>query len=243
MRKIIVSLLCSMAAFGFSTASNIIAIVPPTVEVTDSLKTHAGLQNVPEADFTKKLENVQFSTEETIDEFISWANENRLSNLTKTDLENILKLLDNNIDFAKKVALSTKEIQQAVTPAELAVKLNLPANPTAGSLTLYEARVWYSWQKATIKDMLDKTKSLEEQAIQAFTMRNEIKTTTRDIMKDRDIADFLNKSEPNKTWEDIVTNTTVNKGLSGNAVWEEIIESSMRGRAAVDTIFQIPIKK
>ncbi|MDR2992797.1 MAG: hypothetical protein LBV11_03030, partial [Bacillus cereus] len=182
-------------------------------------------------DYTKILEN-----------FVSWSKGNGLSNLSKADLENILQLLDNDINLAQKVALSTKEIQTASTLTELAAKLKLPVNPAVSSLTPYQARVWYSWRKASIRDMLDKTKSLEEQAKQAFNLRNEIRTGTRSVMKDKDIAEFLNKNEPNRIWEDMITNTK-NKGFSGDDVWEEIISSSMKGRDVVDNIFQIPINK
>lgn len=48
--------------------------------------------------------------------------------------------------------------------------------------------------------MLDKTKPLEVQAKQAFNMRNDIRTGTRHSMKDQDIAEFLDKLEPNRTW-------------------------------------------
>jgi hypothetical protein len=171
----------------------------------------------------------------TVDDLFSWANNDGLANLSKTDLGIILHTVDNNIDFAQRIVLATRDIQSAVSLSELASKLKLPVNPTTGSLTPYEARVWYSWRKANIKDMVDKTKSLEEQAKQAFNMRNEIRTKAREIMKDKDIADFLNSKETNMSWEQALEKYKDN--------YNDIIDGSMKGRLGVDNLFKLPKNK
>lgn len=110
------------------------------------------------------------------------------------------------------------------------------------SLTPYQTRVWYSWRKAKIGDLVDKTKSFELQAREAFTMRNDIGTGARRAMKDEDIANFLDSGEPNITWEQAVQ-SKINKGLSGDDIYKDIISSSMKGRPTVDNVFKIPTAK
>ena len=170
-----------------------------------------------------------------LDDLVSWASKNGLSNLTRTELDDIFKFVDNNFDFAKRVANSTKEIQSASTLTELAGKLNLPITPTAKSLTPYQTRVWYSWRKAKIRDMIDVSQTLENQAKQAFNMRNEIRIGAREAMKDADIADFLNTKEANRTWQQVYDY------YGGD--YNKIIDGSMKGRDFVDNIFQLPTVK
>jgi hypothetical protein len=61
-------------------------------------------------------------------------------------------------------------------------------------------------------------------------------------MKDTDIANFLNTKEPNKTWEQLVQEK-IDKGFTGDAIYQEIISSSMKGRPTVDNVFKIPTVK
>ncbi|RRJ86689.1 hypothetical protein EG240_15890 [Paenimyroides tangerinum] len=178
----------------------------------------------------------------TLDDFVFWASNNGFSHLSRTELDDIFKFVDNNFDFAKRVANSTKEIQSASSLTELAGKLNLSTNPASKSLTPYETRVWYSWRKANIENMIDKTQTLESQAKQAVNMRNEIRSGARQAMKDSDIADYLDTKELNKTWEQLVQEK-IDKGFIGNAIYEEIISSSMKGRPTVDNVFKIPLVK
>lgn len=140
----------------------------------------------------------------SLDDLVAWASNNGLSNLTRAELDEIYKFVDNNFDFAKRIANSTKEIQTASTLTDLAGNLNLPISPSAKSLTPYQARVWYNWRKSKISELINKSQTLENQAKQASNMRNEIRTGARDAMQDADIANFLNSKEANKTWEELL---------------------------------------
>lgn len=106
-------------------------------------------------------------------------------------------------------------------------------NDKAGTLSNIEARKWYLEQLAKIGDQIDKSLPLEQQAKQAFELRNQYRTEARALMADRKLADQLNASDPNQTWEEIV-NKTKAKRLSGDDVWNGIIESSMRSRQSVN---------
>jgi filamentous hemagglutinin len=95
-----------------------------------------------------------------------------------------------------------------------------------------EVRWWYLEQEAKIPQMIDKTAPLEQQAKQAFDLRNAFRSTARDAMIDQKAADMLRISEPNLTWEQAVQKYSVN--YSGDDVWKQIIEASMRSRSSVN---------
>mgnify|MGYP001658867278 FL=1 len=62
-----------------------------------------------------------------------------------------------------------------------------------------EARKRYLEQEEKIPDMIDKSLSLEDQAKQAFNLRNKFRTQTRELMADRKLAESLYKTDPNRT--------------------------------------------
>ncbi|MFA1744136.1 hypothetical protein ACDQ58_03915, partial [Fusobacterium animalis] len=101
------------------------------------------------------------------------------------------------------------------------------------SLSNVEARKWYLEQEAKIPDMIDSSLSLEEQAKQAFNLRNKFRTEARELMAVRATAESLYKTDPNWSWEKIVQKQ-VEKGLSGDDIYKEIIASSQRSRDAVN---------
>ena len=106
-------------------------------------------------------------------------------------------------------------------------------NPKPGSLSDVEARQWYLNQEAKIKSMIDTTKPLEQQARQAFNLRNQFRTQARELMSDRALAESLYKTDPNMTWQQVVERYS-NRGLSGDSLWQEIINASTRSRASVN---------
>ncbi|CAB3661281.1 hemagglutinin repeat-containing protein [Achromobacter aegrifaciens] len=101
------------------------------------------------------------------------------------------------------------------------------------TLTDREARAWYLSKEAEIPSRIDAGLSLEDQAKQAFAMRNDLRSTARELMSNRDLADSLNKSDPNRTWSEI-TNKYSSQGLSGDDLWRKIIEKSQSSRESVN---------
>ncbi len=101
------------------------------------------------------------------------------------------------------------------------------------SLSNVEARKWYLEQEAKIPDMIDKSLPLEEQAKQAFNLRNQFRTQARELMADRATAESLYKTDPNLTWEELVRKQSA-KGLEGDDIYKAIIESSQRSRKSVN---------
>ena len=106
------------------------------------------------------------------------------------------------------------------------------------SLTDREARLWYLRQEIKMRDILDPNLPLKLQAVQAFYLRNCLRTRARELMKDQKLAETLRKTEKNKSWDEFVKRTE-NKGYKGVGIWREIIESSMRSRQDVNDDFEI----
>ena len=81
--------------------------------------------------------------------------------------------------------------------------------------------------------MIDTSKPLEQQARQAFDLRNQFRTEARDLMSDRSLAESLYKTDPNMTWEQVVGKYS-QEGFSGDSLWQEIINASTRSRTSVN---------
>ena len=101
------------------------------------------------------------------------------------------------------------------------------------SLSDLDARKWYLSQEATIPDLIDYGKSLEQQAYQAFSLRNKFRTAARELMANREVAEKLYKTDPNRTWKEIVQRQ-VDKGMTGDDIYRAIIQSSQRSRSSVN---------
>jgi RHS repeat-associated protein len=102
-----------------------------------------------------------------------------------------------------------------------------------GTLSNVDARKWYLSQEAKIKDLLDSSLSLEEQAKQAFNLRNQFRTQARLLMADRELAEKLMREEPNLAWEQVVQKA-MNRGYSGDDIYRYIIDSSQRSRPSIN---------
>ena len=157
-------------------------------------------------------------------------------------------LADKGLDKLKNVAKTGKTADNVADIAEGAAKGAGNAAEDAGkvgktagkvgesgkySLSNVEARKWYLEQEAKIPDMIDKSLPLEEQAKQAFDLRNQFRTQARELMADRATAESLYKTDPNLAWEEIVRKQRA-KGLEGDDIYKAIIESSQRSRKSVN---------
>ncbi|WP_281814829.1 hypothetical protein [Vallitalea longa] len=109
---------------------------------------------------------------------------------------------------------------------------------TPHSLSDAEVRRWYNQQDARIPELIDDTLSLEEQAKQASGLRNQFRTEARELMSNRELAQHLNKTRPNLTWEQVVDRYT-RRGYSGEDLYNEIINSSQRTNKEVNKMFNI----
>ena len=121
--------------------------------------------------------------------------------------------------------------------AKIAGKVTVAKIPegtlNSGTLSNVEARTWYLQQESKIPGMINKNFTLEQQAQQAVSLRNQFRTQARDLMADRDLAASLNKTDPNMTWEQTVKKYS-DKGLQGDALYNEIINAAQRSRTSVN---------
>jgi len=94
-------------------------------------------------------------------------------------------------------------------------------------------RDWYTEQVDRILLRLDKRKPLEHQARQASELRNTIRTQARQMMSDGSKVNNLNETRPHLTWEQVI-NKYSKSGFSGDTLWKEIIEASIRSNPEVN---------
>jgi hypothetical protein len=104
---------------------------------------------------------------------------------------------------------------------------------TPQSLNNREVRLWYMKQETKIKHLLDSRLPLKLQALQAFFLRNCLRTKARELMKDQTLANYLKRTERNYSWDELVDDYR-REGYSGKALWEAIIESSMKSRSSAN---------
>ncbi|WP_241474141.1 hypothetical protein [Mycolicibacterium neoaurum] len=114
--------------------------------------------------------------------------------------------------------------------------LGLPAY-AAGSLTGEEARTVYAHGELRMRELNERliTQGLspEQRARIMFDQRNALRTWTRGLMADRQLAEDITANNPNLTWEDLIARNEA-KGRHGDDLWNAIIESSTRSRPSVN---------
>ena len=115
-------------------------------------------------------------------------------------------------------------------------ELGLP-NYNPESLSDEEARRVYAEGKLRIiqrdEELARRGVSLEERAKVASANRNALRSWIRDIMSNRQGAEYLYQNEPNMTWDQVVAKYQA-QGLSGDDLYRAIVEKSVGSRATVD---------
>ena len=95
-------------------------------------------------------------------------------------------------------------------------------------------RKWYKAHDSIIPNMIDQTKPLEQQAHQAFELRNLHRTQARDLMFDQQKRKQLDISDPNKSFEELISDKMKRKGLSREEAVKDIINTATKTRKTVD---------
>lgn len=95
-----------------------------------------------------------------------------------------------------------------------------------GTLSNRQTRLWYKYHDENIPNVIDKTKSIEEQAREACELRNTYRTQARDLMKDQEERKKLDIKYPNIPFEDLVEYKKLKYGLKGDDIYKDIIRSS-----------------
>jgi RHS repeat-associated protein len=129
-----------------------------------------------------------------------------------------------------------------VSPSPAAPRLATNSLPVhaPGSLSAAEARSFY-WQGENAiaslgDDLAARGVGLEARAREMFETRNALRSHVRDLMSDQNAADYLRRTSPNLTWDEMVARKA-GQGLSGDDIYEAIINTSSTSNAGVDAAF------
>jgi len=96
------------------------------------------------------------------------------------------------------------------------------------------ARAWYREKLREIPAQVDKKLSLEEQARQAFDLRNQYRTQTRDMMADTAARHKLDHESPHWEFEALVQDKMRRKGFTRNQALRDIIGTASKTNSGID---------
>lgn len=102
-----------------------------------------------------------------------------------------------------------------------------------GKLGNKEVRLWYKAHDKNILNLIDTMQPLEQQARQACELRNCNRTAARELMKDQELRERLDKTDPNKPFEYYYTKYS-KAGISENEIYKKIIEKSTETNKSAD---------
>ncbi|MDL9936632.1 phage head morphogenesis protein [Gordonia sp. ABSL1-1] len=115
--------------------------------------------------------------------------------------------------------------------------LGMPEYPPA-SLTDVEARNYYLEGERRLKlfnqSLANSDLSMEERARIGCELRNELRTQARELMSDRAAAEGLYRTDPNKTFDELIQDKMNRKGLTREQAIEDVVRSSSTSRGSVN---------
>ncbi|NLG05980.1 MAG: hypothetical protein GX567_19455, partial [Clostridia bacterium] len=111
-------------------------------------------------------------------------------------------------------------------------------SPKPLSLSDIETRRWYLDAETKIPNLIDRTQPLEQQAMQASALRNQVRTQAREAMTNRELANSLFGLRPNMTWDEVVQKY-IDKGYVGDELYQEIIKAALRSNPSVNQYLDV----
>lgn len=105
-----------------------------------------------------------------------------------------------------------------------------------GTLSNRQTRLWYKYHDENIPNVIDKAKSIEEQAREACELRNTYRTQARDLMKDQEERKRLDRDYPNRTFEELLEHKIQDKGLSREQAIEDIYNTATKTNSSVNKL-------
>lgn len=103
-----------------------------------------------------------------------------------------------------------------------------------GKMSDVDARKWYLAHDKKIPELIDRSLSIEEQARQAFELRNQFRTQARDLMADQEKRKELDKTEPNHSFEELITSKMKRKGMTRSEAIEDILKTATKTRKTIN---------
>ena len=107
-----------------------------------------------------------------------------------------------------------------------------------GKLDNKTVREWYVYHDKQIHAQISKDLPMEQQARQAFELRNLYRRQARDLMADQELRRELDRDEHMQTWEGIIAHKMKKyPGISREEAIRQIYESAVRSRRSVNEKF------
>lgn len=107
-----------------------------------------------------------------------------------------------------------------------------------GKLDNKTVREWYIYHDKQIHALISKELPIEEQARQAFELRNQYRRQARDLMVDQELRKQLDRDEPMQTWEGLIAHKLRKyPGISREEAIRQIYESAVCSRRSVNEKF------
>lgn len=97
-----------------------------------------------------------------------------------------------------------------------------------------DVRKKYIDSVSKIKDSIDTSLPIEEQAQKAFEKRNSIRTEARSIMADEEMRKKLETERPNKTFEELVTSKMERKGMTREEAIQDVYDTATKTNSSVN---------
>ncbi len=108
-----------------------------------------------------------------------------------------------------------------------------------GCLSDKVVRKWYVSHDKKIPNLVDKTKSIEEQARQAHSLRNENRTQARNLMMNQDERKWLDESHPNLSFDEQIAKKMSDKGLTRDEAISDILATAPKSNKKVNDKFNV----
>lgn len=139
----------------------------------------------------------------------------------------------------KAERMSVSGYRRVKTMPEKAEKI-LTSGKNYSNIKLDNKSVRIAYKKCvnSIKDKIDHTSTLEEQAKSAFLLRNTYRDRARRLMADEETRNFLNREHPNKTFEELVKDKMKRKSMTYEETLNDILETATKTNKRVDDLFR-----
>ena len=103
-----------------------------------------------------------------------------------------------------------------------------------GKMSDRDVRKWYKYHNKNIPQLIDKSKSIEEQARQACELRNKYRFQARELMENQKARDVLDQTDPIISFEDLVSDKMARKNMSREEAVADTLKTAVKTRRSVD---------
>ncbi len=129
------------------------------------------------------------------------------NNVVKTGKDSIIRLNKDAEEYVKTLNFSDMDMYK-------------------GKLSDRAVRKWYKYHDESILDMIDKTKSIKEQAEQACNLRIKNREQARQLMRNESTRRELEEKYPSKSFDVLVEHKKLKYGMTDEEAYIDILRSS-----------------